>query len=112
MSIAANGGTCVRIAPTSALIQETFDPIDVTCAQMAVSVKETLLSSDKTDMKELHEQNCVPIEGTSEATAVIFDTTVGIWDLTAVIVAPICVTSIAIATEHVTTEQSHRERNR
>jgi hypothetical protein len=102
----------VRTAAISALIQETYGQIDVTCEQMPASVEETFLSSEKTDRKELHEQNCVPIEGTSEATAVIFDTTVGIWDLIVVIVAPICVTSIVIGIEHVTTESSQRERDR
>jgi len=69
--IAKNAGICVRIAAIFVLIQETSDRIDVTCGPMLVSVNAILLSREKTDTKELHEQNCAPIGGTSGATHVI-----------------------------------------
>jgi len=70
--IAENVETCVRIAATFVLIQETSDRIDVTCVQMFVSVDEIFMSSEKTDVKELHEQNCALTAETSEVTRVIF----------------------------------------
>ena len=77
ISIAENAATCVRTGATFVLTRETSDRIDVTCEQMLASVKETFVSSEKTDTTERHEQNCAPIEGTSGVTAVIFGTIVG-----------------------------------
>ena len=77
MSIAENAATCARIVATFALTQETSVRIDATCEPMLANVEEIFVSSEKTDMTELHEQNYAPIVGTSEATAVIFGTTVG-----------------------------------
>jgi hypothetical protein len=78
LSIAENVETCVRIAATSVLIQETSDQIDATCARMLASATEIFVSSEKIGTKELHEQNCGTTEGTSEAMRVIFATTVAI----------------------------------
>jgi hypothetical protein len=76
--IAENVEICVKIVATFVLIQETSDPTDVTCGQMLVSVDEMLSSSEKTDTKALHEQNCAAIEETSGATRVIYGKIVGI----------------------------------
>jgi hypothetical protein len=76
--IAENVEICVKIVATFVLIQETSDPTDVTCGQMLVSVDEMLSSSEKTDTKALHEQNCVAIGETSGATRVIYGKIVGI----------------------------------
>jgi len=73
-----NAEICVRIAAIFVLIQETSDRIDVTCGQMLVSVNEIFLSSEMTDTKELHEQNCAPIGGTSGATRVTSVMTIAI----------------------------------
>jgi len=59
--IAENVEICVRIAATFALIEETFAPIDAICGQTRVSGIEIFVSLEKTDTKELHEQNCVAI---------------------------------------------------
>lgn len=77
-NIAENVEICVRIVATFVLIQETSDRIDVTCAQMLVSVDEMLLISDKTDAKARHEQNCAAIAETSGATHVTSGKTVAI----------------------------------
>jgi hypothetical protein len=74
--IAENDETCVRIVAIFVLTQETFDRTDATCGQMLVSVIETFLNSEETDMKELHVQNCAPIGETSGATRVTFGKTV------------------------------------
>ena len=58
--------------------EETSDRIAVTCGQMLVSVNEIFLSSEMTDTKELHEQNCAPIGGTSGATRVTSVMTIAI----------------------------------
>ena len=106
ISIAENAATCVRIAATFALTQETSDRTDATCEQMPATVEEIFVSSERTDTKELREQNCVPIEETSGATVVIFATTVATWDLIVAIVARMCATSIVIGVAHVTTKAS------
>jgi len=78
ISIAENGGICVRIVAIFVLTHETSDRIDATCGPMLVSVIEIFVSSEKTDTKERHEQNCAAIGETSGATRVIFTRTVAI----------------------------------
>jgi hypothetical protein len=60
--IAGSDVSCVRIAAISVLIQETSDQIAATYERMLVSVTEIFLSSDETDTKGIHEQNCAPTE--------------------------------------------------
>jgi len=76
--IAESAEICVRIAAIFVLIHETFDRIDTTCGQMLVSVNETCLSSDETDIRKLHEQNCAPTGEISTVTRVISGRTVAI----------------------------------
>jgi len=78
MSIAENAESCVRIAATFVLIQETSARIDAICGEMLVSVIEIFVSSEKTGTKELHEQNCGPTGEKSGATHVISGKTVAI----------------------------------
>jgi hypothetical protein len=77
---------------------------------MLASVNETFVSSEKTDTKELHEQNCAPIAGTSGVTAVTFDTTIATWDSIVAIVARMCAICTAIDVEHVTTKSVSAEK--
>jgi hypothetical protein len=74
--IAESAEICAKIAAIFVLTQETSDQIDATYAQVLVSVAAIFLSSEKTDTKELHAQNCAATVGTSGATGVIFGKTV------------------------------------
>jgi len=78
ISIAENVEICGRIAATFVLIQETSDRIVATCVRTLVSVTEIFVSSEKIDVKELHEQSCAPTAETSGAMRVISDTTMAI----------------------------------
>jgi hypothetical protein len=51
ISIAENAESCVGIAVTFVLIQETSDRIDAICGEMLVSVIEIFVSSEKTGTK-------------------------------------------------------------
>jgi hypothetical protein len=76
--IVENAEICVRIAAIFVLIQEICERIDAICGQMVVSVSEIFLSSEKTDTKERHEENCAVTGGTSGAIHVTFGKTVAI----------------------------------
>jgi hypothetical protein len=78
VSIVENAGICARIAAIFVLIQEISERIDAICAQMLMSVSAIFSNSEKTDTKELHEENCGVTGETSGAIRVIFGKTLAI----------------------------------